>query len=146
MKKLFLFALSLVFVFVAASCGGNGGNQGGNQGGEQPDPNKPWYETDGDYTYNDYIGSTTSMNWNPLSWETTDDSYVLGYLSMGFYDYALNEDADGWVVVPEMAAELPTDVTEKYVGKYGVKAGEKGKAWEIKLDKETYQHACIRQR
>ena len=134
MKKLFLFALSLVFVFVAASCGGNGGNQGGNQGGEQPDPNKPWYETDGDFTYNDYIASTTSMNWNPLSWETNDDSYVLGYLSMGFYDYALNDEADGWVVVPEMAAELPTDVTEKYVGKYGVKAGEKGKAWEIKLN------------
>lgn len=130
MKKLFLFALSLVFVFVAASCGGNGGNQGGNE----PDPTKPWYETDGDFTYNDYIGGTTSMNWSPLAWETNDDSYVLGYLSMGFYDYALNEDGDGWVVVPEMAAELPTDVTEKYVGKYGVKAGEKGKAWEIKLN------------
>lgn len=154
MKKLLLFVLCLGFVVVAASCFG-GGNEGGNEehkhtpcpecglctdskcDGEKCEghgPKQPWYETDGDYTYNDFIGGTTSMNWNPLSWETNDDSYVLGYLSMGFYDYALNEDGDGWVVVPEMAAELPTDVTAQYVGKFGVEAGEKGKAWEIKLN------------
>ena len=154
MKKLLLFVLCLGFVVVAASCLG-GGNQGGNKehehtpcpecglctdskcDGEKCEghgPKQPWYETDGDYTYNDFIGGTTSMNWNPLSWETNDDSYVLGYLSMGFYDYALNEDGDGWVVVPEMAAALPTDVTDQYVGKFGVEAGEKGKAWEIKLN------------
>jgi ABC-type transport system substrate-binding protein len=153
MKKLLLFVLCLGFVVVAASC--NLGNQGGKKehehtpcpecglctdskcDGEKCEghgPKQPWYETDGDYTYNDFIGGTTSMNWNPLSWETNDDSYVLGYLSMGFYDYALNEDGDGWVVVPEMAAELPTDVTAQYVGKFGVEAGEKGKAWEIKLN------------
>lgn len=155
MKKLLLFVLCLGFVVIAASCNNNSGNQGGNEehkhtpcpecglctdskcDGEKCEghgPKQPWYETDGDYTYNDFIGGTTSMNWNPLSWETNDDSYVLGYLSMGFYDYALNEDGDGWVVVPEMAAELPTDVTAQYVGKFGVEAGEKGKAWEIKLN------------
>ena len=153
MKKLLLFVLCLGFVVVAASCGG-GGNNGGDEHKHTPcpecglctdkkcdgekceghGPKQPWYETDGDYTYNDFIGGTTSMNWNPLSWETNDDSYVLGYLSMGFYDYALNEDGDGWVVVPEMAAALPTDVTDQYVGKFGVEAGEKGKAWEIKLN------------
>ena len=30
------------------------------------------------YTYNDYLAATTGLNWNPLSWETNDDSYVLG--------------------------------------------------------------------
>lgn len=101
------------------------------------DPNydtRPWYEKDGNYTLNDFIGGTTSMNWSPLSWETNDDSYVLGYLSAGFYDYQLNEEKDGWEVVCEMASALPTDVTDQYVGQYGISAGEKGKAWQITLN------------
>ena len=107
-------------------------------GAEDPnyDP-RPWFEKDGNYTFNDFIGGTTSMNWNPLSWETNDDSYVLGYLSTGFYDYQLNEEKDGWQVVPEMAADLPTDVTDQYVGKYGIVAGEKGKAWQIPLNQNA---------
>ena len=129
MKKILLFALCLGFVVAVASCNNN--NQGNG------DDDKEWFELDGNYTYNDFIGGTTSMNWNPLSWETNDDSYVLGYLSAGFYDYQLNEDGDGWEVVPEMAAALPTDVTAQYVGQYGIAAGEKGKAWSIPLNKDA---------
>lgn len=130
MKKLFLFVVCLASVFTLVACGGNNDDGGNDEG-------KKWYETDGNYTYNDFIGGTTSMNWSPLSWETNDDSYVLGYLSMGFYDYTLNEAGDGWVVVPEMAEALPTDVTANYVGQYGIAAGEKGKAWSIKLNKNA---------
>lgn len=130
MKKLFLFVVCLASVFTLVACGGNDDDGGNDEG-------KKWYETDGNYTYNDFIGGTTSMNWSPLSWETNDDSYVLGYLSMGFYDYTLNETGDNWVVVPEMAESLPTDVTANYVGQYGIAAGEKGKAWSIKLNKNA---------
>ncbi len=129
MKKILLFALCLGFVVAVASCNNNNQNNG--------DDDKEWFELDGNYTYNDFIGGTTSMNWNPLSWETNDDSYVLSYLSAGFYDYQLNEDGDGWEVVPEMASALPTDVTAQYVGQYGIAAGEKGKAWSIPLNKDA---------
>lgn len=132
MKKILLFALCFVFVFVVASCNNNNNNNN-----DDNNDNKAWFETDGNYTFNDFIGGTTSMNWNPLSWETNDDSYVLGYLSAGFYDYQINEDGDGWEVVCEMASALPTDVTDQYVGQYGIKAGEKGKAWSIPLNKDA---------
>lgn len=128
MKKILLFALCFSLVFVVASCNTN-----------TPEPPKgdEWFDKDGEYTYNDFITATTSMNWNPLSWETNDDSYVLGYLSAGFYDYQLNEDATGWEISCEMAAALPVDVTEEYVGQYGVQAGEKGKAWKIALNQDA---------
>lgn len=136
-KKLFLFVLCLGVVVSLASCfNNNGGGTGGSTGGNT-DEGKAWYDKDGNYTYNDFIGGTTSMNWNPLSWETSDDSYVLGFLSMGFYDYVLNDAGNGWEVVCEMAASLPTDVTSSYVGQYGVKAGEKGRAWKIELNKNA---------
>ena len=92
------------------------------------------YRDTGFYTYNDFMGGTTGLNWNPHTWETNDDSYVLGYISMGFYDFTLNADRTGYAIVPEMAADYPVDVTADYVGSYGVVAGESGKAWKITLN------------
>jgi ABC-type transport system substrate-binding protein len=92
------------------------------------------YRSEGYYTYNDFMGGTTGLNWNPHTWETNDDSYVLGYLSMGFYDFVLNEDLTGYAIIPEMAADYPVDVTADYVGSFGVKEGESGKAWKITLN------------
>ena len=89
------------------------------------------------YTFNDYIAATTNMKWAPHTWETNDDSYVLGYISSGFYGFELNSTKTGWSVTCEMAAELPVDVTADYVGKYGIEAGEKGKAWKIVLNKNA---------
>ena len=89
------------------------------------------------YTFNDYIAATTNMKWAPHTWETNDDSYVLGYISSGFYGFELNSTKTGWAVTCEMAAELPVDVTADYVGKYGIEAGEKGKAWKIVLNKNA---------
>lgn len=89
------------------------------------------------YTFNDYIAGTTNMKWAPHTWETNDDSYVLGYISSGFYGFELNSTKTGWAVTCEMAAELPVDVTADYVGKYGIEAGEKGKAWKIVLNKNA---------
>lgn len=37
--------------------------------------------------------------------------------------------------MPELAAEMPVDVTAEYVGQYGVKEGETAKAWRIALNK-----------
>lgn len=90
------------------------------------------------YTYNDYVSATTGLNWNPLSWETNEDSYVLGYITMGFYDFVLNPTLDGYSVVCEMASALPVDVTSQYVGQYGIVEGDTAKAWLIPLN----ENAC----
>ncbi len=85
------------------------------------------------YTMNDYISGTSNMKWSTHTWETNEDSYVLDYISSGFYTFKLNEALDGWAVTCELAAELPKDVTSEYVGKYGLTADSKAQAWEIKL-------------
>ena len=86
------------------------------------------------YTLHDYIGALTSQsNWDPLSWETSDDSSILDLLTSPFYAFKLNSDKSGYSVVPEMAADYPVDVTAEYAGQFGVKEGETAKAWRIAL-------------
>ena len=123
MKKFFSLFLVVVLAFSLVACG----------------PNKPQPEEAKTYTMHDFLASTSSLKWNPLTWETSDDSSVLGYLSMGFYDYRVAVDANGkslgkYEVVPEMAAALPEDVTASYVGKFGVEAGESNRAFRIRLN------------
>lgn len=87
------------------------------------------------YTYNSYTsGINSSLNWDPLSWETNEDSDILSYVSSGFYTFVLNPTKDGYSVACELAAAMPQDVTAEYVGQYGVKEGESAKAWRIALN------------
>ncbi len=86
------------------------------------------------YTYNDYLGGTSGMDWNPHTWETSDDSLLLDMQTVGFYAFYLNEDKTGYAILPEAAADYPVDVTAEYVGQLGVKEGETGKAWRIALN------------
>lgn len=91
---------------------------------------------EGDYTYS-AIFSATPTTWNPHTWETNDDSTILGFTTMGFYDVQLNEDKTGYEWVPEMAASDPVDVTSQYAGKYGIKAGDTRKVWSISLNQNA---------
>ena len=47
------------------------------------------------YTFNTYIAATSSMDWNPHTWETSDDNTLLSMITMGFYDIVLNADKTG---------------------------------------------------
>ena len=89
------------------------------------------------YTYQDYTSAiTSSMNWDILSWETSDDRNIADYITTPFYAFKLNSAKDGYSIVPEAAADYPVDVTAEYVGQLGVKEGETGKAWRIALNPE----------
>ena len=89
------------------------------------------------YTFNDFSAELTSSTiWDPLSWETNDDSAILDYISSGFYTFVLNTDKTGYSVVPELAAGMPVDVTAEYVGKFGINEGEANKAWRIALNQD----------
>ena len=92
------------------------------------------YTDEAVYTYSDYsAGIGSSMNWDPLSWETNDDDALSQWLVSGLYTFVPNSDLSGYSVIPDMAAAQPVDVTDQYVGSYGVAEGETGKAWRIAL-------------
>ena len=73
-------------------------------------------------TYNDSV-KVLSKNWNPHTYQTNKDKYPLNYITSGLYAFFYNDarinvtDMDpfsGYVILPEMAAEMPIDVTEEY--------------------------------
>ena len=73
------------------------------------------------YIYKDSV-SVLSTNWNPHTYQTTDESYPIGYVTSGLYEFIFNDELNpvegkdpftGYKIVPEMAAELPVDVTEE---------------------------------
>ena len=73
------------------------------------------------YIYKDSV-PVLSTNWNPHTYQTTDESYPISYVTSGLYEFIFNDELNpvegkdpftGYKIVPEMAAELPVDVTEE---------------------------------
>ena len=96
---------------------------------------KPQGNTDApvSYTYNTYL-SEFPTKWNPHTYETATDSEIPGYTELGFYTFDYNEDWTGFEVVPQMAAQMPIDVTADYVGdEWGIDEDETARAWKIVL-------------
>ena len=92
------------------------------------------YSDPAQYTFNDFISGTTGMKWSPLTWETADDSYILGHTTTGFYDLVLNETADGFTILDEMALGRPRDVTQSYIGRFGITEDDTARAWALTLN------------
>lgn len=91
------------------------------------------------YTYHDYAAATPNT-WNPHEWETNEDSYIMNYTTMGFYDFIMNDEKTGYTIIPEMAAAFPVDVTKDYAGNatYGVPAdATSGYAFKIALNEKA---------
>ena len=85
------------------------------------------------YTYNTYM-STFPTVWNNHTYQTATDSEIIGYTELGFYTFDYNDTMDGFKVVPEMATDMPVDVTADYVGEeWGIGEGEAARAWKITL-------------
>lgn len=77
----------------------------------------------GTYTYQDSV-PVMATNWNPHTYQTSDDAYPVNTarIRIGLYDLIFNDELHpvegkepftGYVVLPEMAASLPVDVTEQ---------------------------------
>ena len=158
MKKILCLLLALVMVFAMvalASCGKetdtssepttSGEASGSNEPGSSPE--NP-IEFTGNYTYKDSV-VVLATNWNPLTYETSDDSYPADFVRSGLYTFLFNDNGlyttegkeafDGYVIVPEMAAELPVDITEEIKAqdnnKWKIPAdATKGYAYKIKLN------------
>lgn len=92
------------------------------------------YTDPAQYTFQDALSATAGLKWAPHTWETGDDRYLLEYTTMGFYDFALDADGAGWTILCEMAAAPPEDVTDRYVGRFGITATDSARAWRIRLN------------
>ncbi len=130
--------------------GGNGGNGGGTvippftpdvEGQKKPfQGTSDGYKDEKYYTYTLSLTGMKSMNWNPHTWQENNDKKVMQFTNIGFYDFVLDESGLSFVAVPEMAAYVPNshrlyeDVTANYVNKFGVKEGERAKAFRIYLN------------
>lgn len=89
--------------------------------------------TAGTYTFKDSM-VTAPNTWNPHNWESNDDSYILGFNTIGMFEFALNSTKDGYDIVPEMATSM-TDVSKSYAGTYGVPSTDNaGYVWRFKLN------------
>ena len=99
----------------------------------------------GKYIYKDSV-STLATNWNPHTYQTTDDSYPADFLRDGLYMFIFNDELhpiegkepySGYVIVPEMAASEPVDVTLQVKAEhpeFGIpESAEKGYAYTIDL-------------
>ena len=95
------------------------------------------YRDPANYTLYESISATSGLKWAPHTWETADDSYILSYTTMGFYDFALNETGDSFTIVDEMALGAPEDVTDQYTGRFGIRSGETARAWRIRLNPQA---------
>ncbi len=98
------------------------------------------------YTLSTYLDANPKT-WNSHAWETSSDSYIMGYTEMGFYDLGFNSNKSGYEFLPEMASEMPKDVTSeltreektKYFGRANINLPS-GIAYDIKLnDKATWE-------
>ena len=101
---------------------------------------------EGDYIWKTSV-TTLASNWNPHTYQTTDDSVPLDYTTSSLYTFIFNDELNpvegkdpyaGYVIIPEMAAEMPVDVTVDMKAsnpEFGIpETAEKGYAYKIALN------------
>ena len=124
MKKFLAMLLALAMVLSLAACGNTPApveTQPSEEPTEATEAPLVVETFEGDFTYTDWV-TTLSANWNPHTYETNDQAYPIDFLTRGLYSFIFNDSLnpvegkdpyEGYVIVPEMAAELPIDVTEQ---------------------------------
>ena len=137
MKKLLALLLAVVMVLGLVACGPEQPTEPttpttpstptpSNPDDTDPteDPDKIVVEVfpEGDYIWKTST-SVLTTSWNPHSYQTNDQSLPLDYTTSGLYTFIFNDELhpvegkreyEGYVIVPEMAAEMPVDVTETF--------------------------------
>lgn len=132
-KRLLALLLASVMTLSLVACGGedsSNGNDGSSAVSTEGTSNVTTedgaeemqvVEFVGDYTYQDSV-STMTTNWNPHTYQTSDDAYLADFIRSGLYTFIFNDELNaiegkdnyaGYVIIPEMAASEPVDVTEQ---------------------------------
>ena len=101
---------------------------------------------EGDYVWKTSV-VTMASNWNPHTYQSTDDAMPLDYTTVGLYSFIFNDELhpvegkapyEGYVIVPEMAADMPVDVTKEMKAsnpEFGIpETAETGYAYKVALN------------
>ena len=126
MKKTLAMLLVVVMVLgLFAGCGNKPAETTptttGSNSTEPTEPALVVQTFEGNFTYQDSV-VTLATNWNPHTYQNTDDAYPADFLRVGLYSFLFNDELNpvegkdpyaGYVIVPEMAASKPVDVTEQ---------------------------------
>lgn len=121
-SSILAFVLVAVMLFALVGCNPTGetSNTSTDASGDESNTEIVVETFEGDFTWKDSV-STLATNWNPHTYETADDSYPLDFIVSGLYTFIFNDELNpvegkdpysGYVIVPEMAAAMPVDVTE----------------------------------
>ncbi len=119
MKKFLALLLAMAMVLSLVACGGKDNAPETTESTTPAETTAP--AAPATYTYKDSV-STLATNWNPHTYQTTDDSYPAEFLRVGLYGFVFNDELHpkdgmdpyaGYTIIPEMAASLPVDVTEQ---------------------------------
>ena len=157
-KKLFALLMAVVMVLsVFAGCTGEteptqAPTQAPTEGTAAPTESQGEPEMvvetfpEGDYIWKTSV-STLASNWNPHTYQTSDDSVPLDYTVSSLYTFIFNDELNpvegkdpyaGYVIIPEMAAEMPIDVTAEIKAahpEFNIPAtAESGYAYKIVLN------------
>ena len=89
------------------------------------------------YTYKTHL-SASPTDWNELTYQEGSDGQLLNYITSNLFelDFAFDKNGEiipgGYEVKYSFATKLE-DVTEQYVGKYGVKSADSALVWKITI-------------
>ena len=133
-KTIALFLAIVLIVSMFAGCSNNTPDDADDNAkdpvvdNDQPDDSNTPDEPDtpdvpDTYTFQDSV-SQLSTNWNPHTYQTTDEAYPYdhGYIGGGLYEFVFNDElhpVEGkdpfttYKIIPSMAASEPVDVTEQ---------------------------------
>lgn len=128
MKKFLCMLLAFGMVFAMAACTKSGDNNtsstdaSGDVSGTTSTPGSDVVEFPaGNYTWNTAVNRVPTL-WNPHTYQQEDDNFSFAYTDNGLYTFLFNDALhpveglaaySSYVVVPEMAASEPVDVTEQ---------------------------------
>ena len=148
MKKLLAMLLAVLMVVSCfAACAPS--ETGESTGSTNPADTGSDYTVEtfeGDFIYKDSV-SVLASNWNPHTYQSADQAYPLDFTTSGLYTFMYNDELkpvegkeayEGYVIVPDMAASMPVDVTEKVKAEhpeFGIpKSATAGFAYTIDLN------------
>lgn len=138
-KRLLALATASVMVFSLAACG--------NKDEKKPadDTTPANTDTENSATGTDEAQNADSYtlnlaladfptNWNPHQQQTNIDSAeMLYYMEAPLYTFDFNETMDGYAMIPGAAVGEPVEVTQDYIGQYGLEEGAESRAWKITI-------------
>lgn len=151
LKKPFAVLMAmLIAASTMSACGQNSDQPDSStpEDSSQTDNTDPGVNNAGEGETYVYKTAVTQMatNWNPHTYETSDDSVPLDYTISSLYTTFYNDELhplddkdpyEGYVIVPEMAAEMPVDITETIKAEhpeFGIpQSATEGYAWKVAL-------------